>query len=140
MMSDRTSYSSARKRNIKKMVPTINEANASVNSITENPSTPEIELTTRIHRNSFHDDEMLMEEVDKIRRENMIYTSDDGEIDDTTVLVTTVGMKNEESETAVSIAVQVFIPYLIAGFGTVGAGLVLDTVQVCMFYILASPD
>jgi hypothetical protein len=34
------------------------------------------------------------------------------------------------SETYLSIAVQVFIPFLIAGFGMVGAGLVLDVVQV----------
>lgn len=29
-----------------------------------------------------------------------------------------------------SIAIQVFVPFLIAGFGTVGAGLVLDVIQV----------
>ena len=34
------------------------------------------------------------------------------------------------SETYLSIAIQVFIPFLIAGFGMVGAGLVLDVVQV----------
>ncbi|GFG31838.1 hypothetical protein Cfor_02650 [Coptotermes formosanus] len=33
------------------------------------------------------------------------------------------------SETYLSITVQVFIPFLIAGFGMVGAGLVLDVVQ-----------
>ncbi|XP_021914361.1 solute carrier family 41 member 1-like isoform X3 [Zootermopsis nevadensis] len=33
------------------------------------------------------------------------------------------------SETYLSIAIQVFIPFLIAGFGMVGAGLVLDVVQ-----------
>ncbi|XP_021001191.1 solute carrier family 41 member 1 isoform X2 [Parasteatoda tepidariorum] len=32
-------------------------------------------------------------------------------------------------ESMFSIALQVFVPYLIAGFGTVGAGLVLDIVQ-----------
>lgn len=35
-----------------------------------------------------------------------------------------------QSETYLSIAIQVFIPFLIAGFGMVGAGLVLDVVQV----------
>ncbi|XP_013402641.2 solute carrier family 41 member 1-like [Lingula anatina] len=35
----------------------------------------------------------------------------------------------ETEETALTIALQVFVPYLIAGFGTVGAGLVLDVVQ-----------
>ena len=35
----------------------------------------------------------------------------------------------ETKETMLSIALQVFVPFLIAGFGTVGAGLVLDIVQ-----------
>jgi hypothetical protein len=33
-------------------------------------------------------------------------------------------------ESCLSLSFQVFIPFLIAGFGTVGAGLVLDWVQV----------
>ena len=33
-------------------------------------------------------------------------------------------------ESSLMIAAQVFLPFLIAGFGTVGAGLVLDMVQV----------
>lgn len=37
---------------------------------------------------------------------------------------------SENKETYFSIAIQVFIPFLIAGFGMVGAGLVLDLVQV----------
>lgn len=36
---------------------------------------------------------------------------------------------HEREETMLSIAFQVFVPFLIAGFGTVGAGLVLDVVQ-----------
>lgn len=36
----------------------------------------------------------------------------------------------EKDEGSFSIALQVFIPYIIAGFGTVGAGMVLDVVQV----------
>jgi hypothetical protein len=36
----------------------------------------------------------------------------------------------EESETSLSIMLQVLLPYLIAGFGMVGAGMVLDVVQV----------
>lgn len=36
----------------------------------------------------------------------------------------------EKSESSFSIALQVFFPYIIAGFGTVGAGMVLDVVQV----------
>lgn len=36
----------------------------------------------------------------------------------------------ETKETMLTVALQVFVPFLIAGFGTVGAGLVLDVVQV----------
>lgn len=36
----------------------------------------------------------------------------------------------QNKETYFSIAIQVFIPFLVAGFGMVGAGLVLDLVQV----------
>ncbi|XP_063220530.1 solute carrier family 41 member 1-like [Bacillus rossius redtenbacheri] len=39
------------------------------------------------------------------------------------------GPRREYRETHLSIAVQVFIPFLIAGLGMVGAGLVLDVVQ-----------
>ena len=35
-----------------------------------------------------------------------------------------------DNESSFAICIQVFIPFLIAGFGTVGAGLVLDVVQV----------
>ncbi|KAJ8301508.1 hypothetical protein KUTeg_020495 [Tegillarca granosa] len=35
----------------------------------------------------------------------------------------------EKSESSFAIALQVFFPYIIAGFGTVGAGMVLDVVQ-----------
>lgn len=37
---------------------------------------------------------------------------------------------SESDESALSICLQVFIPFIIAGFGTVGAGMVLDIVQV----------
>lgn len=35
-----------------------------------------------------------------------------------------------EEETFWSVSIQIFIPFLIAGFGMVGAGLILDIVQV----------
>ncbi|XP_071804398.1 solute carrier family 41 member 1-like [Asterias amurensis] len=40
-----------------------------------------------------------------------------------------VGVVGHKEESSFSIALQVFLPFLIAGFGTVGAGLVLDMVQ-----------
>lgn len=50
------------------------------------------------------------------------------------VVVETKMLTSEESpernESYLAIAIQVFIPFLIAGFGMVGAGLVLDVVQV----------
>lgn len=42
----------------------------------------------------------------------------------------------ETKETMLSVALQVFVPFLIAGFGTVGAGLVLDIVQASIFILL----
>jgi solute carrier family 41 len=36
----------------------------------------------------------------------------------------------QAEETSLTIALQIFLPYIIAGFGMVGAGMVLDTVQV----------
>lgn len=42
----------------------------------------------------------------------------------------------ETKETMISIALQVFVPFLIAGFGTVGAGLVLDIVQASILFLL----
>ena len=39
-------------------------------------------------------------------------------------------MLEENNEASWQIAIQVFFPYLIAGFGMVGAGMVLDIVQV----------
>jgi len=40
---------------------------------------------------------------------------------------------HEETETVWSVTIQVFIPFLVAGLGMVGAGLVLDVVQVIVF-------
>ncbi|GFU39589.1 solute carrier family 41 member 1, partial [Nephila pilipes] len=37
--------------------------------------------------------------------------------------------EDDKEETSCSIACQVFIPFMIAGFGTVAAGLLLDIVQ-----------
>ncbi|XP_022081247.1 solute carrier family 41 member 1-like [Acanthaster planci] len=46
-----------------------------------------------------------------------------------------VGVVDHREESSFSIALQVFLPYIIAGFGTVGAGLVLDIVQHWPVYI-----
>ena len=40
------------------------------------------------------------------------------------------GVDEEPTESYLAITIQVFIPFLIAGLGMVGAGLVLDLVQV----------
>lgn len=44
------------------------------------------------------------------------------------------GSSEEESETTKVIFFQVFIPFLIAGFGNVGAGLILDYVQTWLVF------
>ncbi|XP_076305418.1 solute carrier family 41 member 1 isoform X2 [Tachypleus tridentatus] len=44
----------------------------------------------------------------------------------------------EEHESLWAISVQVFIPFLIAGLGTVGAGLVLDAVQHWKVFVVVS--
>lgn len=47
--------------------------------------------------------------------------------------------EDEPLESYLAITIQVFIPFLIAGLGMVGAGLVLDLVQVHIPYISLSP-
>ena len=59
---------------------------------------------------------------------------------DSEVEVATPGVKIEEElrepdEPSWLIGVQVFLPYIIAGLGTVGAGMVLDVVQVRILVI-----
>jgi len=44
--------------------------------------------------------------------------------------------EDEPLESYLAITIQVFIPFLIAGLGMVGAGLVLDLVQVRIFFTL----
>ncbi|KAK9890404.1 hypothetical protein WA026_010495 [Henosepilachna vigintioctopunctata] len=56
-------------------------------------------------------------------------TSDNGKLPDIIVETTRNNQEVEVEETYLSIAVQVFIPFLIAGFGMVFAGLVLDKIQ-----------
>lgn len=41
----------------------------------------------------------------------------------------------EDSETSLAIMLQVLLPYIIAGFGTVGAGMVLDVVQHSLVFV-----
>ncbi|XP_044766350.1 solute carrier family 41 member 1-like isoform X2 [Coccinella septempunctata] len=55
--------------------------------------------------------------------------SDNGKLPDIVAETTRTGQEVEMEETYLSIAVQVFIPFLIAGFGMVFAGLVLDRIQ-----------
>ncbi|XP_077982498.1 solute carrier family 41 member 1-like [Glandiceps talaboti] len=56
-------------------------------------------------------------------------SDDDDDDDDKAAAKKKKVVKKPGDETSLSIALQVFFPYLIAGFGTVGAGIVLDIVQ-----------
>lgn len=56
--------------------------------------------------------------------------NDNGKLPDVVVEATICNNEDQIQETYFSIAIQVFIPFLIAGFGMVFAGLVLDKIQV----------
>ena len=57
--------------------------------------------------------------------------SSEGEEEIDEGIVTAKRQEEDPQEAAWQIAVQVFIPYLVAGMGMVAAGMVLDYVQVC---------
>lgn len=56
--------------------------------------------------------------------------NDNGRLPDVVVEAKVCNEDEQTHETYFSIAIQVFIPFLIAGFGMVFAGLVLDKIQV----------
>jgi len=56
---------------------------------------------------------------------------------DTTVLVKRDSGTSVGEETSLRIALQVFFPYIIAGFGMVGAGAVLEIVKVRSLFCCA---
>ena len=53
-------------------------------------------------------------------------------------LKTEISGPNEDQESSLGIALQVFFPFLVAGFGTVSAGLLLDLVQVSVHHFIRS--
>ena len=58
-------------------------------------------------------------------------TTDSGRLPDLVAQSKIYGVNEDEPlESYLAITIQVFIPFLIAGLGMVGAGLVLDLVQV----------
>lgn len=56
--------------------------------------------------------------------------ADGGRLPDVVAEIYGAADENEPLESYLAITIQVFIPFLIAGLGMVGAGLVLDVVQV----------
>ena len=76
------------------------------------------------------------ESIDKSAEEDCVEvpifdegTTDSGRLPD--VVAEIYGVNEDEPlESYLAITIQVFIPFLIAGLGMVGAGLVLDLVQV----------
>ncbi|KAG1674999.1 Solute carrier family 41 member 2 [Nymphon striatum] len=120
-----------RHRNLNKMVPAINELNPSVNGLQKEETVCNVEHSSdEINFSKFHDDEELLKEINKITSKRSSLSSEEYESDDAAMLVQTIHPSQEKvDETAISIAVQIFVPFLIAGLGTVGAGLVLDVVQ-----------
>lgn len=67
----------------------------------------------------------------ELQMSSWVYDSDglSNEVDSRRSLIDDEVIVHETKETMLTIALQVFVPFLIAGFGTVGAGLVLDMVQ-----------
>lgn len=128
--------STIRHRNFQKMVPAINDLDPGVNSLQKEEAVCDVEDTSEeINFSTFRDEEQLLQEIKKINRSSSL--SEECESDDAAMLVQTIDPSEEKvDETALSIAVQVFVPFLIAGFGTVGAGLVLDIVQVSNFLFI----
>ena len=57
----------------------------------------------------------------------------DGRLPDVVAASKLCGGDEERVESYLAITIQVFIPFLVAGLGMVGAGLVLDDVQVSIF-------
>lgn len=53
----------------------------------------------------------------------------ENKLTDSTVTVNTVNEK-VENEKWYSATLQIFVPFCLAGFGTIGAGIVLDNVNV----------
>lgn len=58
-------------------------------------------------------------------------SSDEEEGGEVRVASPVLNVEEIENESSWQIGLQVFFPYMIAGFGMVAAGLVLDVVQVC---------
>lgn len=75
-----------------------------------------------------NDDKRKKEENLDIDSEKEKLLSSNDEEEDLNILLPSTSVKDESSLT---IALQVFVPFLIAGLGTVAAGILLDKVQVC---------
>lgn len=79
------------------------------------------------------DDDWTAEEVLSVDKEPLL-PAGNGQVDSCDVEISgrTCARKSDTDaapEPLWSVAIQVFVPFLIAGFGTVGAGLVLDIIQ-----------
>ncbi|XP_041349862.1 solute carrier family 41 member 1-like [Gigantopelta aegis] len=81
----------------------------------------ESELNSRDEEEQEEDDEESVEQP-------LLSHEDDGD-NNCASSRTSVDVADQPQEKCLNIAFQVFIPYIIAGLGTVGAGLVLDVVQ-----------
>ena len=73
---------------------------------------------------------VVTEDIDEITEESILLP--DGELRRIQEGEREVNIKISTEEKSLSIALQVFFPFLIAGLGTVGAGLLLDVVQVIL--------
>lgn len=59
----------------------------------------------------------------------------ENKLTDSTATVNTVNEK-VDTEKWYSVTLQIFVPFCLAGLGTIGAGVVLDNVKVCIKYLI----
>ncbi|KAL1492500.1 hypothetical protein ABEB36_010745 [Hypothenemus hampei] len=92
-----------------------------------------METTNHIQTTKSSESNIALSSIDMITVVATIETSDNNENDNGKLpdIVAEANLVNDEQndETYLSIAIQVFIPFLVAGFGMVCAGLVLDHIQ-----------
>ena len=80
---------------------------------------------------------MTRESFDDVSPTQPLLASDTSEsdLDKSSPTDSAVRIHKPEDDSSWQIALQVFFPYMVAGLGMVGAGVVLDVVQVCVMQL-----
>ncbi|XP_074646539.1 solute carrier family 41 member 1-like [Tubulanus polymorphus] len=126
--NNRSSSSIATVRKRRKMVPSLNVDGSTVGvEQTDKTTSANIEIETDYKKlEDTENNEITADTTPLLPVTNDAHSGNHGDNDDDDFQMKLATLENENSW---SISLQVFIPYVIAGFGTVGAGMVLDIVQ-----------